>query len=99
MVIVIEDGGVHMDDPSDFKGFKVVVKEGEDPSAIEAVGSLADDGAAWIAVDAVRNLAGAAATVPGWEDDFAAMLAYARTKGWLNEAGTAIRAHIEHETA
>src|SRR5688500_1576759 len=97
MVIVIEDGGVHMDDPSDFKAFKVVVKEGEDLSAIEVVGRLADAGTAWIGVDAVRNLAGAAATVPGWEDDFAAMLGYARSKGWLDDAGTEIQAHIEHE--
>ena len=97
MVIVIEDGGVRMVDPSDFKAFKVLVKEGEQASAIEAVGRLADADTAWIGVDAVRNLAGAAATVPGWEDDYAAMLAYARTKGWLNDAGTEIQAHVEHE--
>ena len=97
MVIVVEDGGVRMVDPSDFKAFKVVVKQGEDPAAIAPVGRLADPDTAWIGVDAVRNLAGAAATVPGWEDDFAAMLAYARTKGWLDDTGTEIQAHIEHE--
>ena len=97
MVIVIEDGGVHMQDPSDFKAFKVVVQEGEDASAVSAVGRLADPDTAWIEVDQVRNLAGEAAGVPGWEDDFAAMLAYARTKGWLDEAGTSIQAHVEYE--
>jgi hypothetical protein len=99
MVIVIEDGGIHMDDPSDFKAFKVVVKPGEDPAAVAAVGRLADPATAWIDVDAVRNLAGAAATIPGWEDGFAAMLAFARTKGWLDESGSAVQAHIEHEDA
>jgi hypothetical protein len=97
MVIIVEDGGVHMQDPSDFKAFKVVVKEGEDASAIAVVGRLADRETAWIGVDAVRNLAGEAAGVHGWDDDFAAMLAYARTKGWLDEAGTSIQAHVEYE--
>jgi hypothetical protein len=95
MVIVVEDGGVHMNDPSDFEAFKVVV-HGTDASPIEVVGRMADSATAWIGVEAVRNLAGAAASVPGWDDDFAAMLAYARTKGWLDDAGTEIQAHVEY---
>jgi hypothetical protein len=96
MVIVVEDGGVHMQDPSDFKAFKVVVR-GDDADGLGAVGRLADRDTAWIGVDAVRTLAGAAAGIEGWEDDFAAMLAYARTKGWLDESGTEIQAHVEYE--
>ena len=30
-----------------------------------------------------------------WEGDFGAMLAFAGSKGWLDEGGTAIQAHIE----
>jgi hypothetical protein len=96
MVIVVEDGGVHMNDPSDFEAFKVVV-HGRDASPIAVVGRMADDETAWIGIDAVRNLAGAAVRVPGWEDDFAAMLAYARKKGWLDAAATEIQAHVEYE--
>ena len=94
MVIVVEDGGVHMQDPSDFKAFKVVVKEGEDPSAIAVVGRLEDADTAWIQIEAVRRLAGDAADQT-WEDGYDAMLAYARAKGWLHDARREIQAHVE----
>ena len=29
------------------------------------------------------------------DDDFAAMLDYARSKGWLSDDGASIRAHVE----
>jgi len=58
------------------------------------VGSVDGDGEAMVRVDAVRRLAGAA--VRGkWETDFAAMLDYARSKGWLSDDGSSIRAHVE----
>ncbi|MEY2568401.1 MAG: hypothetical protein QOE35_2930 [Actinomycetota bacterium] len=94
MVIVVEDGGVHMQDPSDFKAFKVVVKEGEDPEAIAVVGRLEGADTAWIQIEAVRRLAGNAVD-QAWEDGYDAMLAYARTKGWLHDARREIQAHVE----
>jgi hypothetical protein len=49
-----------------------------------------------IPVATLRRLA--AGRVPdGWEADFAGMLEYARTKGWLSEDGEAVRAHLERE--
>ena len=30
----------------------------------------------------------------GWDQDFTGMLGYARSKGWLNEQGDAIAAHV-----
>jgi hypothetical protein len=30
-----------------------------------------------------------------WQTDFDRMLDYARTKGWLDDAGDAIQAHVE----
>jgi len=63
--------------------------------AIEAAGvGRLDDDEALVDVDAVRRLA-AGGVGDGWEDDFAAMLAYAGTKGWLADDGRAIRAHVE----
>ena len=47
-----------------------------------------------VAVDAVRRLA-AGSVGATWEDDFAAMLDYARSKGWLSDDGASIRAHVE----
>ena len=96
MVIVVEDGGVHMQAPSDFKAFKVVVKEGEDPAAIAVVGRLEDADTAWIQIEAVRRLAGNAVD-QAWEEGYDEMLAYARTKGWLHDARREIQAHVEQE--
>jgi hypothetical protein len=31
----------------------------------------------------------------GWRDEFASMLEYAKGKGWLDEHGAAIQAHVE----
>ena len=58
-----------------------------------AAGRLEGDDA-YVAVDAVRRLA-AGRVGSGWNDDLASMLAYARTQGWLDEGGNAIRAHVE----
>ena len=95
MVIVVRDNTVTLAEPADFKGFKVVVEAG-DGSGLFSVGRLAHRDTAWINADAVRRLAGDAVT-PEWEDGFAAMLAYAQTKGWLDDAGD-IQAHVEWET-
>jgi hypothetical protein len=58
-------------------------------------GTVDGDGEALVRVVAVRRLAGALGAA--WETEFAAMLDYARTKGWLSEDGEAIRAHVEWE--
>lgn len=93
MVIVVQGDQVRLEDPNDFKGFKVVV-HGDDTSAIETVGRLEDTDTAWIQMEAVRKLAGDAADQT-WEDGYDAMLAYARTKGWLHDARREIQAHVE----
>jgi hypothetical protein len=47
-------------------------------------------------VATLRRLA--AGRVPdGWDADFDAMLAHARTQGWLSEDGDTVRAHLERE--
>ena len=40
---------------------------------------------AWVRTDVLRRLAGPAAT-PEWEQGFAALLDYARTRGWVDDA-------------
>jgi hypothetical protein len=93
MVIVVQGDEVRVDEPSDFKGFKVVI-HGDDDSALEGVGRLDDLDTAWIQIEAVRRLVGNAADQT-WEDGYDAMLAYARTKGWLHDARREIQAHVE----
>lgn len=48
----------------------------------------------WIRIDIVRRLA-LYSTPQGWDADFAAMVDYARSKGWLDATGERIRAHVE----
>ena len=62
-----------------------------------AGGELLPDGAhIMIPVATLRRLA--AGRVPdGWDADFAAMLEKARERGFLNEEGDAVRAHLERE--
>ncbi len=83
---------VALAEPADCGRFHVTVRGDGDAAALDAalrandVGMVDGDGEAWCAVDAVRRLA-AGSVGPTWEDDFAAMLDYARSKGWLSDDG------------
>jgi hypothetical protein len=62
-----------------------------------ALGDWADgatDDHVWVRISALRNAA-AGRIGPGWDDRFDAMVAYARSKGWVNGAGDALAAHVE----
>jgi hypothetical protein len=90
---------VSLEESADTKQFHVAVVGGSDAGLV--YGALVDAAAgrlegedAWIAVDAVRRMA-SGRVGPEWDDDFAAMLEFARGKGWLDEAGHAIKAHVE----
>lgn len=80
-------------EPDVFTAFKVVLHEGG-PSLAEAAGVARVDEHVWIRIDALRGLAGAAAT-PDWEESFQGMLTYARSKGWVDDELAAVRAHVE----
>jgi hypothetical protein len=90
---------VGLDEPDDCRRFHVAAVGGADGGRLGQ--ALADgetgwlDGDdVWVQVAAVRRLA-AGRVGPTWESDFAAMVAFARDKGWLDASGTAIRAHVE----
>lgn len=103
MVITVDlvSGAVGLDAPEDCARFHVALRGGGDRAALDdaltraGAGRLDGDGAL-IRVDAVRRLA-AGRVLPGWEASFAKMLDYARSKGWLDDGGAAIRAHVEEE--
>jgi hypothetical protein len=62
-----------------------------------SAGHGGEDGAAWVSIDWVRSAVGAAPrqSVGGdWPERFAAMVDYARSKGWLDGPGTHVRAHV-----
>jgi hypothetical protein len=95
-----EPVAVVLEDPADCGRFHVAVRGTGDAGALDralrsdSVGSLDGDGEALVLVDAVRRLA-AGSVGDSWDDDFAAMLGYAGSKGWLSEDGAEIRAHVE----
>ncbi len=86
-------------EPEDCKKFHVEaagMAEGSLPEVLAGLGDWADGGAeghVWIVADAVRAAAAPQVSAE-WAADFDGMVGYAASKGWLNEAGTAIRAHV-----
>jgi hypothetical protein len=92
---------VSLEEPENCKQFHVVLSgDGDDAavgSALDSAGvgrASVNPGHVYVNVDAVRTWA--EGRVPaGWDDDFSAMLGYASSKGWLDESGAAIEAHIE----
>jgi hypothetical protein len=84
---------VVLEEPEDCTAFSVRAR-GRVGAALEAAGVGRMDGdEALIEVDAVRRLA-AGRVGPDWEADFAAMLDFAATKGWMSDEGRSIRAHV-----
>lgn len=98
MFVRVGAGAPELVEPEDCARFHVEAAAGTTSAdAAAALGGWADgatDEHVWIRVDAVRAAA-AGRVGPGWEDDFTAMLRYAASKGWLNETGDAVAAHVE----
>jgi hypothetical protein len=93
-------GTVVLDEPGAFDGFKVVAPAGADEAAVAAAlgaaGRVAGEGHVWVRAAAVEGWAGATGTLDdAWRVGFAKMLDYARTKGWTDESGEFVQAHIE----
>ncbi len=108
VIVVVDIGAVEpsvaLSEPDDCKRFHVVVRgagdTARDTARVDAimrsseVGSVSGDDAV-VDVAAVRRMAGPQDA--RWEADFAAMLEFARTKGWLTADGQGIRGHVERE--
>jgi hypothetical protein len=99
--VLVRLGGAtaRLDDPDDCGRFSVAADAGVDAGAALAGQGLGgpvegDPGHVWVAVDGVRRLA-AGRVGDGWDERFDGMLAYARTKGWLDDTGSAIKGHVE----
>ena len=90
---------VGLKDPEDCGRFHVEVIGVRDIAALGHALVDADAGSvegddAFVDISAVRRMA--SGRVGGsWADDFDKMLAYARSKGWVDETGTAIQAPVE----
>ena len=91
--------GVRLDEPDDCRRFHVAAHGEAGPDRLGQVladhqSGRSDGDDVWVQLEAVRRLA-AGRVGASWERDFAAMLEFARDKGWLDASGKAIRAHVE----
>lgn len=91
---------VTLEEPDDCTRFHLAVAGGNDLARV--FGALVDAAAGrlegdhgLITIDSVRRMA-AGRVGDDWDDRFAGMLGYARTKGWIDETGSSIQAHIEY---
>ncbi len=95
----VEAVGPVLREVDDFTAFKVVIRhpapEFSLAHALTGLGTVTDDGHAYLEIGAVRALAGERADDAAWTAGFAAMVAYAARSGWLSDDGQAIRAHCE----
>jgi hypothetical protein len=84
----------------DLQHLSVRIDHAADQEAVaRAVGPLARlEGTdhAWIDIQALRSASGREADAT-WLSGFEKMISYATAQGWVDEAGTAVRAHIEHD--
>jgi hypothetical protein len=91
-------GHTKVHDVDDLKRFSVRAADQSDPNALSQtlapLGHFDADNNAWIDIAALRTASGRSDD-PGWTTQYDAMVAYAASKGWVNESGTAIRAHLE----
>ncbi|MBV8950692.1 MAG: hypothetical protein JOZ99_07445 [Actinobacteria bacterium] len=91
-----------LEEPADCSRFHVRAHGPHEPALLAA--ALAQQGTgrmdgddAFIAADAVRMMAKGRVD-DEWYADFAGMLEYAGSKGWLDHGGGAIRAHVEWQS-
>ena len=100
MYVLVDLGAdaVSLEEADDFSRFNVEVRGGVDKGAVDLLlgnhGRVASFEHAYIEADALRSLAGAGVD-EDWLSSLRGMVEYAGREGWLDETGTAIRAHIE----
>jgi hypothetical protein len=96
--IDLREGTARVAEAHDLKSLSVRAPGGvADASALGALGTP-DGGHVWLSVVALREAA--AATVPteersAWVQGFDGMIAFAVSKGWTDESGERVRAHVE----
>jgi len=88
--------GPWLEEPEDFKAFKVVLQAcPEAQPQISGIGFV-DDGNALVRIALVPTLPGAARG-PEWRAGYDAMVKAAAKHGWIDEASQSIRAHVDRQ--
>jgi hypothetical protein len=97
----ITEDGTELVDPQDVTSFSVVCPSAFDHDDLAegvrraGLGELLPGAEhLMVPVEAIRRFA-AGQVGPQWTDELAGMVAYATSKGWVDEDGTRVRAHVE----
>lgn len=95
IVRVDRDAPATLEQPENCRAFHVEASGIDLGSVAAALGSRppAPDDHVWVGVDWVRQQS-AGRVGAGWDDEFAKMLDFAAGKGWLDDTGQAIQAHV-----
>ncbi len=93
---VARDFRVTLEEPQDFKRFKLVIDAARSDgtrlaAALSGVATLSTDGHGWVSEAWLRRCEPAQA----WQDGVTAMVAVAKKYGWVDEEAKTIRAHVE----
>jgi hypothetical protein len=92
---VAKDFAVTLEEPADFKHFKLVVDvppgDAKLAPALDGIATVDREGHGWVSEAWLRGRDGAAA----WQDGLTAMIGVAKKYGWVDDGKKAIRAHIE----
>ena len=97
IVHVHEDSSITLDDPNTFTAFSVLAPGRESAQIAAAFGADAEadgDEHVWIAISRLHAL-GEKHGDADWRKGCDGMLAFATSKGWVDEARQLVRAHIE----
>lgn len=102
-IVVSKDLKARLEDPRNFKSFKVVVEAaaisvGQLTTALTGVGTVEDTKTVWVAERWLRGQPGLGDD-KAWQDSLSGMIQFAKKHGWVDEAKGAIRAHVEQAGA
>lgn len=95
MIVYVSEGRASLDQAEDFRRFSVAcvgARPEATPAGVDGVSFESPD-VAWVSVDALVGMHGAAAT-PEWRQALAGMIEKARPHGWISPDGRSIRAHV-----
>lgn len=91
MIVSVRDGSLHIEEPDNFKAFSFRVPIG---ATLEDVDAVRFDGEhAWISQRHLKDWPPRRSD-QDWQNKLNAMIDYARSKAWVDEATQAIRAHV-----
>jgi len=87
--------GIRLLEPNDFRKFKVVLRGPLATSRplIDGV-TFIDEANALVRINVAPTLPGAPDNAE-WQEGYDKMVEAARSRGWIDETGNAIRAHVE----